>query len=77
MHKFSNEIIAKRHKYLLNKRSNENKEIVAKDDDIGTSKKEVFLDILLQSTVDGRPLSNEEILEETDTFLFAVNLNLF
>lgn len=73
MHKFSNEIIAKRREYLLEKQSNESNESVAKDDDIGTNKKEVFLDILLQSTIDGRPLSNAEILEETDTFLFAVN----
>lgn len=72
MHKFSNEIITKRREYLLKKQPNDNHDIVAEADDIGSSKKQVFLDILLQSTINGQPLSNEEILEETDTFLFAV-----
>lgn len=29
-----------------------------------------FLDVLLQSTVDGKPLSNQDIREEVDTFMF-------
>lgn len=32
--------------------------------------KKYFLDILLQSTIDGQPLSNLDIREEVDTFLF-------
>lgn len=78
MHEFTNEIIEKRRQYLVSKQKtedNKSNENVSEDDVIGRSKKMVFLDILLQSTIDGKPLTNEEILEETDTFLFAVSLN--
>jgi cytochrome P450 family 4 len=41
------------------------------DEDIGVKKKLALLDILLQSTVDGKPLSDSDIREEVDTFAFA------
>lgn len=76
MHKFTNEIIAKRRKYLLNQmKPNERiqgNEKDGGDNDVGMTKKMVFLDIFLQSTIDGRPLTNDEILEETETILLAV-----
>lgn len=70
---FSNEIIAKRRDYLLS----QNLEKCDKTcvDDNGENKKKVFLDVLLQSTIQGKPLSNKEILEETDTFLFAETIS--
>lgn len=34
----------------------------------------VFIDVLLQATINGKPLSNEEILDETHTFMIAVNI---
>ncbi|XP_058448074.1 cytochrome P450 4d2-like isoform X2 [Malaya genurostris] len=40
------------------------------DDSIGSKKKMAFLDVLLQATVDGRPLTDKEIQEEVDTFTF-------
>lgn len=37
---------------------------------MGMKKKMVLLDVLLQSTIDGKPLTNEDIREEVDTFMF-------
>lgn len=40
------------------------------DNDVGAKKKMALLDVLLQSTIDGKPLSNMDIREEVDTFMF-------
>lgn len=40
------------------------------DAEVGSKKRMALLDVLLQSTVAGSPLSNEDIREEVDTFMF-------
>ena len=39
-------------------------------DDVGGKKKMALLDVLLRSTINGLPLSNMDIREEVDTFMF-------
>lgn len=58
LHKFTDGVICKRREQLLN------------SIDINEKNKSTFLDVLLQSTVDGTSLSNADIREEVDTFMF-------
>ncbi|XP_017787230.1 PREDICTED: probable cytochrome P450 4d14 [Nicrophorus vespilloides] len=63
---FSLGIIEKRRKFLESRHYNEENEC----DEFGKRRKMTFMDILLKSTINGKPLTNEEIREEVDTFLF-------
>lgn len=68
MHDFTENIIEERRKTLVeNATSSKSSGDV---DDVGTKRKMALLDVLLQSTIDGKPLSNEDIREEVDTFMF-------
>lgn len=40
------------------------------DDIIGLKKHSPFLDTLINSTINGKPLSDDEVREEVDTFMF-------
>lgn len=71
LHNFTDSVILERREQLLRNPAaavepNHN------DIDVGEKKKMAFLDILLQSEVDGQPLSNLDIREEVDTFMFEV-----
>nr|O16805.1 RecName: Full=Cytochrome P450 4d1; AltName: Full=CYPIVD1 [Drosophila simulans]AAB71168.1 cytochrome P450 [Drosophila simulans] len=68
LHQFTEKIIVQRREELIREGSSQES---SKDDaDVGAKRKMAFLDILLQSTVDERPLSNLDIREEVDTFMF-------
>jgi cytochrome P450 family 4 len=68
LHDFTDNVIRKRRAELLNKKQGCDE--VDEDDDIGSKKKLALLDVLLQSTIDGKPLTNLDIREEVDTFVF-------
>lgn len=67
LHSFTRNIIEKRREMIVN----EDIEIPDLDDEsVGMKKRLALLDVLLKSTVDGQPLTNAEIAEEVDTFMF-------
>jgi len=69
LHDFTDGVIIKRRNELKEAQNNPKAE-VEEDDGIGAKKKLALLDILLHSTIDGKPLSNMDIREEVDTFMF-------
>jgi cytochrome P450 family 4 len=69
LHGFTDNVILSRRKELIKLSETQNSE-KHDEDDIGVKRKMAFLDILLQSTIDGKPLTNLDIREEVDTFMF-------
>lgn len=70
---FNNEIIAKKRKELSERVSGAQNEEIPVEDSLyfGQKRKMALMDILLQSNIEGKPLSDAEIREEVNTFLFA------
>ncbi|XP_055857586.1 cytochrome P450 4d1 isoform X2 [Episyrphus balteatus] len=67
LHGFTEKIIIQRREEILREKE---KKIQKEANDVGAKRKMAFLDILLQSEIDGKPLSNLDIREEVDTFMF-------
>lgn len=71
MHKFTNKIITERQQsLLLAKETEEVRQNPSDNDDLGIKNRMAFLDVLLQSTIDGQPLSDKQIRDEVNTFMF-------
>ncbi|CRK94498.1 CLUMA_CG008003, isoform A [Clunio marinus] len=68
LHNFTDSVIVSRRKELESTSHADNNE---NEIDFGIKKRKAFLDLLLQSTIDGNPLTNSDIREEVDTFMFG------
>jgi cytochrome P450 family 4 len=68
LHSFTNKIVENRREAIM--KEDEVKLSYQDEDDMGIKKKMALLDVLLRAKVDGRPLTNAEIAEEVDTFMF-------
>lgn len=66
LHDFADNVIIKRREELVNRITET--DVQAVDD---SKRSCALLNILLQSSVNGEPLRNEDIREEVDTFMFA------
>lgn len=71
---FTLAVINARRKYW--KELGNNEILKSSVDDFGVKKKTAFLDLLLQSKIDGVLLDDASIREEVDTFMFAVSRKL-
>lgn len=66
LHSFTDTVIAARRKELKEKKQ-EGDEL---DDEFGIKRKMNLMDLLLETTCDGRPLTDREIRDEVSTFMF-------
>lgn len=78
-HGFTADVIRKRRQELLDAKANknQNEDTNTNVDDSGIRKKRALCDILLNSTEDGKPLSDQDIHEEVNTYISAVNIAFF
>lgn len=75
LHGFTDRVIVARRNELMKKTEllkfyEKGTAVEDETNDVGIKKKMALLDVLLQSNIDGKPLSNMDIREEVDTFMF-------
>lgn len=72
LHNFTDSVILDRREQLLREPASSSTAGISDVSDVGAKKKIAFLDILLQAKCEGKPLTNLDIREEVDTFMFEV-----
>ncbi|XP_062564536.1 cytochrome P450 4d2-like [Armigeres subalbatus] len=70
LHQFTDSVIQKRREQLIEQNQLETVKFDLDNENVYSKRKHTFLDLLLSVTVDGKPLSNIDIREEVDTFMF-------
>jgi cytochrome P450 family 4 len=66
IHSFTDNVIRNRRK-----EHESTKKLIATSKDLGIKKRLAFIDLLLEAKTDGRPLTDKEIRDEVDTFMFG------